>query len=210
MDEKIFRTRKVTDKETKSLNIEQYLTQFTQNEAIYQWNGSGNPEIAETEEIILVFEEKFALYEENKLKNCTIIFTSERVIISGMEVKGTLVASMVSREVEERRSSTYKPERLLPQIIKGWDGPHNNITRIEIIKTGKYYSLFFFQQDHRLYIINDVNSEEMTIVTNYLSEKFDIETVHSDFRIPVSDILLLIGAGIILTIVGWIIIAIIF
>jgi hypothetical protein len=84
------------------------------------------------------------------------------------------------------------------------------VTTIEIIKTGEYYSLFFFQQDKRLAILNDATSEEMTTVTNFLSENLKIKAIHSDFRIPMSDILLLISAGVILTIIGWIIIVIVF
>jgi hypothetical protein len=124
MKERTFLDGNRSIKENISLNVSNYLSQFSQNQAVYQWEGIGSPEIIETEEIIITLEGNFAIYEENKLSNCKIIFTSQRMIISGTEVKGTLVASMVSREVEERRSSAYRSERLLPQIIKGWDIPH--------------------------------------------------------------------------------------
>lgn len=191
-------------------DISKYLSQFKQNQAIYNWEGTKNPEISESEDIIFVLENNFALYENHKLNKCLIIFTSERTIITGIEVKGTLVGSMVSREVEERRGSTYKPEQLSPQVIKGWDISHNNVTKLEIIKTGRYYSLFFFRDEFRLCIINDVKEEEMNLITSFLTENYRIETIQGDFQIPISDILLLIGAGIGLTIIGWIIIVIIF
>ena len=210
MKERTFQNGIGSIKENVSLNVANFLSQFTRNQAIYQWEGTGSSKISTTEEIVLTLEGNFAIYEEKKLSNCKIIFTSQRAIISGIEVKGTLVASMVSREVEERRSSAYRPEKLMPQIIKGWDIVHNNLSKVEIVKTGEFYSLFFFQQEKRLYIINDVTSEEMTIVTSILSEDLNIEIIHSDFRIPISDILLLIGVGIILTIVGWIIIVLLF
>ena len=64
MKEKTFLDGKGSIKENLSVNVANYLSQFTQNEAIFQWGGTGNPEITETEEIIHVLEGNFAIYEE--------------------------------------------------------------------------------------------------------------------------------------------------
>jgi hypothetical protein len=186
------------------------LSRFYNQEENYEWFGVGNPVISDNENIILSIQGVFSLYEDFKLNDSTIILTNDRTILFGNIVEKTLIASMLSREIEKRRKLISKPNKLLPLKYKGWDIPHNQIQKVEIIKSGKIYSLFFYNHVKRHYIINDLKRSEMELIENFLIDKTTIETHHDEFVIPLIDTLLLILVGIVVTVIGWILIVIIF
>ncbi|UCG04044.1 MAG: hypothetical protein JSW11_08660 [Candidatus Heimdallarchaeota archaeon] len=193
-----------------SKDIEKQLLRFSKHETNHEWDGLEEPSISNTENILFVFEGKFTLYHENKLSDSTIIWTSKRVILFGTEVRKSLVASMVSRELEQRRGLDKKFNGISPPTTKGWDSSHNSIKKVEIIKNGDIYSTFFFDEDKRLYIINDLNNGEIETLKTFLEQMENVEITLDEFRIPMTDILLLCFGGIGVMIIGWIIIVLFF
>lgn len=189
--------------------VKNILSYFS-SEKNYEWEGQGDPSISASEEILFVLEGKFSLYHEKKLSDSTIIWTNKRALLYGTEVRKSLVASMVSRELEEKRGLDKKVGSISPLTIKGWDNLHNTIKKVEIIKNGEIYSTFFFNEDVRLYIINDLSYEELKPLQSFLEQMVGIEVTIDEFRIPLSDILLLLLGGIAITIIGWILIVLIF
>ncbi|MFX0014972.1 MAG: hypothetical protein ACFFB2_07615 [Promethearchaeota archaeon] len=186
-----------------SKDISEELSRFNSQETNYEWNGEGVPTISDSEDIHLVLEGKFTLFKEEKLNNSTIIWTSERVILYGSEIRKSLLSNMVSREVEQRRGLERKHGELSLARNKGWDLPHRRIKKIEIIKNAAIYSIFAFSDKKRLYIINDLDYKEAEVLKTLLVQKGDIEIIEDEFQIPKFDILLLCLGGIGLTIVGW-------
>ncbi|MFX0170521.1 MAG: hypothetical protein ACFE9L_01245 [Candidatus Hodarchaeota archaeon] len=185
------------------------LSRFYNQEENHEWHGVGDPAISDNENIILVIQGVFTLYEDFKLSDSSIIWTNDRTILFGNIVQKTLIASTLSREIEKRRGFITKPKNLLPLKKKGWDIPHNQIQKVEIIKSGEIFSFFFYNGEKRVYIINDLERKEMEIIENFLITKNNIEVIQDEFVIPLIDILLLILIGIVITIISWIIIAII-
>ncbi|MFX1507236.1 MAG: hypothetical protein ACFFDC_14235 [Promethearchaeota archaeon] len=180
------------------------------SETNYEWEGQGDPSISDSEDIFFVLEGKFSLYHEKKLSDSTIVWTKKRAILYGTEVRKSLVASMVSRELEEKRGLDKKIGSISPPTIKGWDNSHNTIKKVEIISNGAIYSVFFFSEDERLYIINDLSHDELEPLKSFLEQMVNVEVTVDEFRIPLSDILLLFLGGIGITIVGWILIVLLF
>jgi hypothetical protein len=200
-----------TEKDSKIdlLKINNNLSYFS-SEKNYEWEGLGDPAISVSEDIIFVLEGKFTLYHEKKLSDSTIIWTNKRALLYGTEVRKSLVASMVSRELEEKRGLDKKVGSISLPTIKGWDNSHNTIKKVEIIKNGEIYSVFFFSEDKRLYIINDLSNDELEPLKSFMEHMVNVEVTVDEFRIPLSDILLLLLGGIGITIIGWILIVLIF
>ncbi len=186
------------------------ISRLSNQETNYEWNGLEDPSISNSEDIFLIFDRKFTLYENNKLSESTIVWTSKRAILFGTEVRKSLVASMVSRELEQKRGLERKHGGSLPPAIKGWDIPHSVIKKVEIVKNGEIYSTFFFDEEKRLYIINDLDQDEVDAIKTFLEQMKNVILTQDEFRIPASDILLLCLGGIGITIIGWIIIVLFF
>lgn len=162
------------------------------------------------EKILLVTSDKFALFENVKITESTLIWTTKRALLYGTEIRSTLVSSMVSREFERRRGVEKRSKNLEPLKSKGWSIPHDLVTRLEIIQLGKKFSLYFFDKEKRKYIINDVDLSDMKVIESFMREQRNIEINVGEFQIPLSDILILFIVGFFLLFFGWLIIVIIF
>ncbi|MFX0124465.1 MAG: hypothetical protein ACFFAE_12555 [Candidatus Hodarchaeota archaeon] len=168
-----------------------------------------SPLFLEDEEVLLVTKDLFATVEDNKITESTLIWTTKRSILYGTEVKGTLVASIVSREFEGRRGILEKHRTVEPLRTKGWNIPHAIVTSLEIVKLGNYYSLFFFDDEKRIYLMNDLNQKEADIIEKFMIKQ-QVEITRDEFKIPLIDIILFCVGGFFLMLLGWIFIAIIF
>ncbi|MFX0211511.1 MAG: hypothetical protein ACFFDT_36375 [Candidatus Hodarchaeota archaeon] len=186
------------------------LSRFKNQESSYIWGGSGQSSISESEKVMSVMNGGLAIYQDDQIRDYTIIWTTERSILFGTEIQTTLIASLVSREFEQKRGLVQKSDSLTPLKTMGWDIYYDQITKLEIIKTGNLYSAFFFNANSRLFVVNDLESEEIQSLKSFMSKFKHIEISEGEFTIPLSDIFLLLILGVVLTFIGWILIAIIF
>ncbi|NHJ01353.1 MAG: hypothetical protein EAX86_04380 [Candidatus Heimdallarchaeota archaeon] len=181
---------------------------FRTQENNYVWHGSEEPFFLEDENVIFYTTEIFAMYEDKKIISAKLIWTTARALLYGTEVRGTIVADMVSREYETIRGLT-KSDKLEAPSILGWSIPHTIITKLEIIKLGERYSIYFFENENRKFVVNDLLSSEMEEISNFMKNK-PVEIVYGQFNLPWRDIFLFFCGGIFIFIIGLILIALIF
>ncbi|MHA2225436.1 MAG: hypothetical protein ACXAC8_09550 [Candidatus Hodarchaeales archaeon] len=169
-----------------------------------------NQVLSGEEDIVLVVREKFALYNDIKITDSTAIWTTKRIILYGIKIRSTLVADMVAREYEQRRGYEHRQEKLEPLKDLGWAIPYDQVTRMEIIQLGEKFSFYFFNNEERLFVVNDLDLSETDKIKEFMKKKGNINIVTDEFQIPLTDICLFIIGGFFLMIIGWIAIVIIF
>ncbi len=200
------------------ISLREELRLFDSNLDQYFWQGKIGPLPSESEKQLLWMEDKLAAYQKAQISEAQVLLTDEKIYVWGNKVKGTLVASMVSREYEQRRYlSGFDPLRrkerepdLLPFTKTGFGFIHSNVKQIEVIAFGNRYSLYFFTSENSpLFRINDVTEDELQVIKE-VYHSFGVEMKHSEFILPLRDILLICTMAAILLILGLFIIVIIF
>ena len=114
------------------------------------------------------------------------------MILFGTEVKKTLLASTISREIEIKRGLDRRPEKLVDLKKIGGDLPLDQIRKLEIIRSGEIFSLFIFNDVRRFLTINDLDKKDVETIEGFILKKNGIEILHDEFRIPLSDVFLFV------------------
>lgn len=199
-------------------NLREELQLFDSNLDHYLWKGEVEPVPKKTEKIIRLLKDKLTAYQKIQISESQVMVTNERLYVWGNRVKGTLVASMVSREYEQRRHlSGFDPIRrkdrspdLFPFTKAGFAINHEDVRQIQIIAIGSRFSLYFFTSENsHLFRINDVIEDELQVIKE-LYHSFGVEMKHGEFILPLRDMILICSIAAILLIIGWFIIVIIF
>jgi len=184
------------------------LENFKTNQENFYWNSKEDPLLSFNETMMFYTDEIYAMYETKKIMDGKLIWTTERALLYGTEVRRTVVADMVSREYENIRGLS-RSDKLEASNIIGWSIPHIDITSIEIIKLGERFSIYFFENEIRRFVVNDLLQSEMEIIGSFMKNK-NIKIIYDQFNLPLKDILLFFCGGIFIFMVGLILIVIIF
>lgn len=199
-------------------SLREELRLFDSNLDHYLWQGRVTPLPSESESQILWMIDKLAAYQKMQISDAQILLTDEKIYVWGHKVKGTLVASIVSREYEQRRHlSGFDPLRrkdrdsgLLPFTKTGFGFIHRDVEHIEVITFGSRYSLYFFTSEASpLFRINDVTEEELQEIKQ-LYRTIGVELKYGEFILPLRDIVLFCAIATILLVIGLLAIALIF
>ncbi|WP_455464427.1 hypothetical protein [Candidatus Hodarchaeum mangrovi] len=184
------------------------LENFKTNQENFLWNGQDDPLPSLSENVMFYTEEIYAMYDAQKIMNGKLIWTTERTLLYGTEVRKTVVADTISREYETIRGLSRSDKLEAPKIL-GWSIQHTDITCIEIIKLGERYSIYFFENDIRRFVVNDLLQSQMEIVSNFLKNR-NVKTIYDQFNLPLRDIFLFFCGGLFIFAAGLILIALIF
>ncbi len=198
--------------------LREELRLYNSNLDQYYWQSEVGPLPSASEKQISWMEDKLAAYQKMQISEAQVLLTDEKIYVWGNKVKGTLVASIVSREYEQRRHlSGFDPLKrkdrdpdLLPFTKTGFGYIHSDVKRIEVIAFGSRFSLYFFTSEvNPLFRINDVTEEELQVITQ-LYQTVGVELRHGEFILPLRDILLFCVIAAILLVIGLLVIAFIF
>lgn len=203
-------------KKTHSIEFQEELQKFNSNLDNYTWKGEVPPVLTDSDRYIALLDEKLTAYKDIQISESQVLITNESFFIWGNKVKGTLLASMISREYEQRRhliGSVWKKDqdpKLMPIEKIGFGFHHRDVHQIQALTFGDRYSVYFFTSEEQPHFrINDITGLELEVLKEiYNSHGVELEV--DEFSLPLRDMCLLFAIGCVLLILGWIIIALIF
>ncbi len=195
------------------------LKKYTTDNENFKWYGEIHPVLPGTISVKLFLEDKISAFQGKQISESSVLFLKDAFYSHGNKVKGTLISDLTSREYERRRRlmSALRSEGgadehpdLLPLRKAGFAYFYNMINKIEAITFGNRYSVYFFgKEEESICRINDITPEELSIIKE-IFQVYDVEWKLEEFSIPMRDICLFLGLGIILLILGWLLVVWIF
>ena len=195
------------------------LEKYTEDNEHYTWYSELEAKLPGTITVKLFLEDKISAFYGKQIIHSSILFLKNAFYSHGNMVKGSLVSDTTSREYERRRRlmSALKAEggvddhpKLLPMAKAGFAFPYDKIKRVEAITFGNRFSIYFFGTDEVLVSrINDVTEDELSQIKEIFDE-FNIEWTLEEFKLPMRDICLFAGLGLVLLVIGWLLVLLIF
>ncbi|MFX0150332.1 MAG: hypothetical protein ACFFAJ_06105 [Candidatus Hodarchaeota archaeon] len=190
--------------------VEADLNSFKSHEQNIKWIGSDEAPLSNGEKVIIFLQGKFASFGDQKISDCKVVWTTNRLILYGTEIRGTYLASVVSREYEKIRGLSDKSNELQPLKTIGGALAYDKITQLKIMKLGEIFSLYFFGDNLRKLILNEITQSEKETIIAFLKKHNSILIDFDEFQIPLRDVIFLLFIGLVIMVLGWLFIVLIF
>jgi len=206
-----------TTQAIKAIAIE--LEKYTEEDKHYTWYSELSPTLPKTIHVKLFLEDRISAFQGKQIVHSSVLFLRDKFYSHGDMVRGTLVSETTSREYERRRrllsalrseGGADKHPDLLPKNKAGFAYPYDTVQKIEALTFGNRFSVYFFgKEEESICRINDITSDELSQIKE-IFQPYNIEWVLSEFKLPMRDICLFTGLGLVLLILGWFLVVLIF